>query len=114
MIIPTLVSFPISTLLNSQFSAYSIKSLVLCSTLTCALRELSVIITLAGSFTYGTCAGSTLSSVSTILCECATLVTILRRTGVLNFSDISNAFLANTLDSSESDGSSIGSLAAIA
>ena len=65
-------------------------------------------------FSYGLTGTSCLSESCTMLWQCAILVHIFIRTGVSNFSEISYASLVNSRASAESEGSSMGSLAAIA
>ena len=67
-----------------------------------------------GFFSYAGSSRSTLSQSSTVLWECAMRVHILMITGVSNSSEISKASFTKSFASAESDGSSIGTFAAMA
>ena len=105
---------PISALLTGAVSAYSFKRRVRSSTIGWRFFAFPGIMTYFAIFFSYCFTGTQRSEVSVTDWECATLVHILSRTGVSNFSEISYARRANSSASCESDGSSIGTLAAIA
>ena len=106
---------PISTRLNSQCSANAVSFLVRSSTIGCLRMAFPGIITyFAMFFSYFFGSGITRSPVSTILWEWDTRVHIFTIKGVSNSSESSKALFTKWYASAESDGSSIGTFAAMA
>ena len=106
---------PFSTRLMGAVSAHSASFFMRSSTSGCLRIAFAGVITYFGIFfSYAFFSGTTRSDVSTTDCECATRVHIFKKTGVSNSSDSSYASFANASDSAALDGSSIGTLAAMA
>ena len=114
VITPIFVSL-YSTLLMSNVHASSAILFKRSSTKIWRLIAFPGIITFFATFlSYGLSSISCLSSRLTIPCECESLVVERRITGVSYFSESSYALFVNTLASSLSDGSTTGTIAALA